>query len=150
MDSFHSLQEFSMDSCNLTSIPSNITWHSSVHSISFTNTPIETIEANAFTLAHGLRSLDILGAADSLTIEENGLHTTSHHAKILSADNITHFEKMAFGDADSSVLWTTLDISAQEFPENVFRAMLKAHFDMHHTSKWYFSLAYPDPGEIIC
>ena len=133
LENFHSLSTFTLIGSNVTEIPSNSTWSPSIHTISLMgNENLQLIEPFAFSSAHGIRNLEIFGS-ENLTISSNGLHSTSHHAKTLRIDMPSYFESNAFGTFQDSELWTTIDIVTEDFPEDVFRHVLKSHFENHNS-----------------
>ncbi len=73
----------------------------------------------------------------NLTVNTHGFYTTSPTPPnlFLSGPNDLDLEEDAFGNIAGGKLWNSLAISTSDFPEDVFRLMLKTHFDKGHDSK---------------
>lgn len=144
MQVFNGLDKFSMTGSALKKIPTEVIWPEKLRSIDFSyNEQLEKIESYAFSSALGLQSLLFIGSGDNLVVQSNGFHTKSKLAKNLhiSSDDPDEpienlqLEPNAFGNVEGSELWSGLLIETSDFPEDVFRLMLKTHFDKGHTSK---------------
>ena len=98
---------------------------------------LTNIESHAFSQAKGLMEISLHGSGDNLLIQSNGLHITSSLNKTLylSGDDI-ELNENAFGNVDGGQLWTYFHIGLSNFPEDVFRLMLKSHYDKGHKSKF--------------
>lgn len=77
-------------------------------------------------------------------MKSNAFHTTSNYpGKTLSISpyngpngKFVHFEANAFGNVDGGQLWDKLRLETFDFSEDVFRLMLKSHFDKGHRSNY--------------
>ena len=136
---FTKLQEFGMVSTGIESLPSNTPWPNTLHKMELMgNFELYLIEPYAFSNAEGLQLLDLRGSGKGLHIESNGFHSKSNLEKTLEisyVDSDTKYDSNAFGNVDGGKLWTTMNVPSVDFPEDVFRLLLKTHFDKGHQSK---------------
>ena len=139
MAKFTKLQEFSIRSTGLESIPSNTTWPDTLYKTEYMgNLKLHSIEPYAFSNAEGLKLLDLRGCGAGLHTKSNGFHSKSNLEKTLEIsdyDSNTKYDSNAFGNVDGGKLWTSMSVPSVDFPENVFRLLLKTHFDKGHQSK---------------
>lgn len=144
MQEFRGLHQFTISGSTLKKIPTEVIWPEKLHSVDFSyNERLEVIESYAFSSALGLQNLYLIGSGDNLVVQTNGFHTKSKLAKnlhISSADPSDAIENLqlepnAFGNVEGGELWTGLFMQTSDFPEDVFRLMLKTHFDKGHTSE---------------
>lgn len=130
-----------MQANGLEMIPGNTTWSSKLREINLNgNMELNLIQSHAFSMATGLTKLTINGANASIVVESNGFHTTSTHYKSLEfqGDYGKALQANAYGNVDGGQLWNEMKINTlDDFPENVYRLLLKSHFDKGHTSMFY-------------
>ena len=136
---FTKLKEFAMISTGMESLPPYTPWPNTLHKMEFMgNFELHSIEPYAFSNAEGLQLLDLRGSGAGLHTKSNGFHTKSNLEKTLEIsdyDSDTKYDSNAFGNVDGGKLWTTMNVPSVDFPENVFRLLLKTHFDKGHQSK---------------
>lgn len=82
----------------------------------------------------------MLDMNSGLLIRSNAFHLTSQNKPSLALTFLDSgvsavLEDNAFGNVVGGKLWGKLDITVPDFPEGVFRLMLKAHFDVFSPSK---------------
>lgn len=120
------------------SIPSGTKWPSSFRRFNMYGNNVEEtkIEPDAFYTASNLEIIQILEQPEKgLTVATNGFRITSKKASRITIDyNPVHFDANAFGNEDEGELWSELDVKTNDFPEDVFRQLIKTHFDLGHTS----------------
>ena len=136
---FTKLQEFSMRSTGIEILPFNTPGPNTLHKMEFMgNLKLHSIEPYAFSNAEGLQLLDLRGCGAGLHTKSNGFHSKSNLEKTLEIsdfDSNTKYDSNAFGNVDGGKLWTSMNVPSVDFPENVFRLLLKTHFDKGHKSK---------------
>ena len=139
MAKFTKLQEFAMISTGMESFPSNIPWPNTLYKMEYMgNSELHSIEPYAFSNAEGLQLLDLRGSGAGLHTKSNGFHSKSNLEKTLTIsgfDSETKYDSNAFGNVDGGKLWTLMNVPSVDFPEDVFRLLLKTHFDKGHQSK---------------
>ena len=130
-----------MQANGLEMIPGNTTWSSKLREVNLNgNMELNLIQSHAFSMATGLTKLTINGANAGIVVESNGFHTTSTHYKSLEfqGDYGKALQANAYGNVDGGQLWNEMKINTiDDFPENVYRLLLKSHFDKGHTSMFY-------------
>jgi len=136
MAKFTKLQEFAMISTGMESFPSNIPWPNTLYKMEYMgNSELHSIEPYAFSNAEGLQLLDLRGSGAGLHTKSNGFHSKSNLEKTLTIsdfDSETKYDSNAFGNVDGGKLWTVMNVPSVDFPEDVFRLLLKTHFDKGH------------------
>ena len=75
-----------------------------------------------------------------MTFDENNLfqllmYRVPRIITISDFDSETKYDSNAFGNVDGGKLWTLMNVPSVDFPEDVFRLLLKTHFDKGHQSK---------------
>ena len=139
MAKFTKLQEFAMISTGIESFPSNTPWPNTLYKMEFMDSSkLHTIEPFAFSNAEGLQLLDLRASGAGLHTKSNGFHSKSNMDKnliISDYDSDTKYDSNAFGNVDGGKLWTLMYVPSVDFPEDVFRLLLKTHFDKGHQSK---------------
>ena len=139
MAKFTKLQEFAMISTGIESFPENTPWPNTLYKMEYMgNFDLRTIEPFAFSNAEGLQLLDLRGSGSTLHTKTNGFHSKSNLDKTLDISAFsseTKYDSNAFGNVDGGKLWTLMNVPSVDFPEDVFRLLLKAHFDKGHQSK---------------
>ena len=149
MGKFQQLKSLEIFYSDITVIPANIPWPTSIENITiYGNENLETIEPFAFSSAINLKRLNLVGSGydqNRLTIKSNAFHTTSplHKTLEMTPSKNVIFESNCFGNVDGGQLWDVLDIATNGFgehvfPEDAFRLLLKAHFDKGHKSKYIY------------
>lgn len=140
LSQFSALTIFILTHTGIETMDSDIPWPVTVQHIDLGYNSIATIPPHAFSAAQHLVSLTMWSFGPDnghLTIESNGLHITSAHSPKLAtysyASQIT-LKDNAFGNVDGGHLWGEINMRTQDFPEGVFRLMLKSHFDKGHSS----------------
>ena len=130
------LEVFEMESGGVESIPANIQWSHKIAEINFRgNRNLKLIEEYAFTSASGLTSLLLEGSSDGLQVRSNAFHKKQAGGVLRMGTGI--FESNAFGNVDGGELWGSLHFFAgNDFPEDVFRLMIKTAFDKNHDGKY--------------
>ena len=130
---------FSVISCGIEVFPSNTPWPNTLQTMSYMgNMELRTIEPYAFSEAEGIELIDLRGSAYNLTIKSNGFHSKSNLNKTLEIQGDPfeiEYESNAFGNVEGGKLWNQMNVPSGSFPENVFRLLLKSHFDKGHKSK---------------
>ena len=139
MAKFTKLQQFAMISTGMESFPSNIPWPNTLYKMEYMgNSELHSIEPYAFSNAEGLQLLDLRASGAGLHTKSNGFHSKSNMDKnliISDYDSDTKYDSNAFGNVDGGKLWTLMYVPSVDFPEDVFRLLLKTHFDKGHQSK---------------
>ena len=139
---FTNLETIEMHGNGFEMIPGNITWPSKLREIGMeSNWELTLIQSHAFSSATGLTKLYINGANwddnGEIIVESNGFHTTSTNYKTLEFQG--NYGKAlranAYGNVDGGQLWDEMKVTTiDDFPEDVYRLLLKSHFDKGHTS----------------
>ena len=145
MKNFVNVESVGMQANGFEVVPGFISWPSSLKHINLNgNVHIKKIEEKAFSSAINLETLSLVPMGENATIESNGFHTTSSYPnKKLTYAFTSGYETLqanAFGNVDGGQLWNTLDIVATNFPQDVFRLLLKTHFDKGHSTLFEDSL----------
>ena len=81
----------------------------------------------------------MLDMNSALVLKANAFHITSQNKPELAltfedGGAGVQMEDNAFGNVVGGKLWGKLEITVPDFPEGVFRLMLKAHFDVFSES----------------
>ena len=133
------LETVSMKSNGFETIPANIKWSPKVWQIDLSdNSNLKVIEEHAFSSALGLNQLLLLGT-DGVQVRSNGFHIKHGDgaAMLMMGDKSSTFESNAFGNVDGGELWGSLHFFVgNDFPEDVFRLMIKTAFDKNHDGKY--------------
>ena len=98
------------------------------------------IQSHAFSSATGLTYLYVNGDNFEIIVESNGFHTTSTDYKTLEFQGNygRALQANAYGNVDGGQLWDEIKVNTlDDFPENVYRLLLKSHFDKGHTCMFY-------------
>ena len=133
---FSSLTKFSMQSNALETVPSGIEWSDKLEDLNFAGNNIELIEPYAFSSASNVSKINLSGPRP-VHVSTNGFHITSRNVnkEILISGPPGTYDANAFGNVDGGELWDSIYFNTYEFPENVFRLMIKAHLDKAHSGK---------------
>ena len=132
------LETVEMQSNVFETIPANIQWSPKISQINLAgNRNLKVIEEHAFSSALGLTQL-ILSGTSNLQVRSNGLHIKNGGAMLFMNDWWSTFDSNAFGNVDGGELWGKLDITVgNNFPEDVFRLMLKTASDKQQNGKYF-------------
>ena len=117
-------------------LPSDTIWPDSLREIRMVgNQYLQSIEPHTFSHAYGLQLLH-LSNGETMHIKSNGLHSKSRLEKELKLFqyNDVIYDSNAFGNVDGGELWQKTSIQTEDFNQEVFRLMLKTHFDKGHQS----------------
>ena len=139
-EKFSNLGQFHLQFMDILSVPGNIQWSKSVNTIRLQHCDhLNLIEPYAFSTATNLTFLELYTTGDGLVVQPNGFHTQSKQPKTLLhlqsyGGDPTVLEGNAFGFDSGSELWDLIAIPVKEFPENVFRSMMKGAFEQNKES----------------
>ena len=142
LQNFPNLQSLEFSWTGLELLPSGTIWPDSLREIRMEgNQYLQSIESHTFSHAYGLQLLH-LSDGPLIHIKSNGLHSKSRLDKELklSRYNNVIYDSNAFGNVDGGELWQNISIQTKDFNQEVFRLMLKTHFDKGHQS--LFSINY--------
>ena len=134
-EKFTNLAYFELQFMDILTVPGNIQWSKSVNTIKLQHCEkLNLIEPYAFSTATNLTFLELYTTGDGLVVKPNGFHTQSKEPKTLLhmqsySGESTVLEGNAFGFDSGSELWDLIAIPVKEFPENVFRSMMKGAFE---------------------
>lgn len=145
MEKFTSLQHLSLIASGVESIPASISWPESLIAVEMKwNAKLKVINQFAFSSATKLLTLDLSESGDfDIVIKSNGFHTMSnspgksliwspYHGPV---EPVPVLEANAFGNVDGGKLWNKITIETLDFPPEVYRLLLKSHFDKGDTGK---------------
>ena len=139
-EKFTNLAYFELQFMDILTVPGNIQWSKSVNTIKLQHCEkLNLIEPYAFSTATNLTFLELYTTGDGLVVKPNGFHTQSKEPKTLLqmqsyTGDRTVLEGNAFGFDSGSELWDLIAIPVKEFPENVFRSMMKGAFEQNKES----------------
>ena len=141
MKGFASLKRFAYVHSGLSLLEEDIPWSASVTEIDLRNNyDITEIPPNAFRTASGLEQLDMSSMGPELAIKEDGFHITSRKGPSLrfyqTLGCVTDIAPNTFGNVAGGALWGNLWLDWCDFPEDVFRVMLKSAFDKGQECKY--------------
>ena len=130
-DKFTNLKEFHMQFMDIETVPGFIKWSPSVQTIRLQQCEkLNLIEPFAFSTATNLTFLELYTTGNGIIVKPNGFHTQSNNEKQLLhlwsySGSPTKLEANAFGNENGGELWDIIAMPTVEFPENVFRSMMK-------------------------
>ena len=141
---FTNLKEFHMQFMDIETVPGFIQWSPSVQTIRLQQCEkLNLIEPFAFSTATNLSFLELYTTGNGLKVKPNGFHTMSKNQKQLLhlwsySGSATKLEANAFGNENGGELWDSIAIPTTEFPENVFRSMMKTAAEQNAQCKQVF------------